>query len=102
MPRHGTLLLAALLLATPGAAAACLAGAPAPCPPRLQGDPGAPVAPLTREDLNARIGLPGPPIVDAVRRDVKRSWEAVRRRPPPLAIAHPPGRPHVRAKGEMP
>ena len=93
--------LAALLLSAP-AAIACTPGSLVACPPGTAPDPGARIRPLTRDDLNARIGTPGPPITDEVARDTARTWEAVRRASEAPVIAYPRARPHMRAKGEMP
>jgi hypothetical protein len=95
-------LLAALLLAAPGPAVACTPGSLAACPPGIAPDPRARLGPLTRDDLNARIGTPGPPVADEVARDTARTWEAVRRQSQEPVIAYPRTRPHMRAKGEMP
>jgi len=100
---RATLRLSALLiLAAPASAMACTApGNPPRCPPGLPLDPALRLGPMTRDDVNALIGTPGPPIVDQVTRDTARTWEAIRRSPPPV-IAYPPARPHMEGKGETP
>lgn len=98
MPARKAVLLAALLFAAPGVSMGCIRGSLGTCLP----EPGTRIAPLSREDLNARIGNPGPPVLDAVRRDMARTWEAVRRRPQPPAIAYQPSSPQDGTKGDTP
>jgi hypothetical protein len=92
-------LVAASLIAAAPAGWACTAtGVASPCPGAR--DFGFPtrMAPLGRADIEARIGTPGPPIVDEVTRDVSRAWTAVRRHPQPPALLDPvrPGGPATR------
>jgi hypothetical protein len=58
--------------------------------------------PLTRDDINARIGPPGAPISRDVTADTARSWEAVRRQPRPPAIASPSDPTEAERKGDRP
>jgi hypothetical protein len=95
-------LLAAVLIALPGAALACIPGNRVTCPPGIAPDPGRPIAPLTRADINARIGTPGAPIGDKVTEDTARTWEAVRRQPRAPAIVYPHSDSHIPRKGGTP
>ena len=58
--------------------------------------------PLTREDINARIGTPGAPIGGAVTTDTDRTWEAVRRQPRRPVIANPADPSDREPRGERP
>jgi hypothetical protein len=91
---------AAIVLATATAATACVATGIAPCPGTSAFD--IRTGPLTRAEIDARIGTPGAPIADAVTQDVSRTWEAVRRRPAHPVIAYPAERAQTERKGETP
>jgi hypothetical protein len=96
-------LAAILLLSTlPVPAAACIPGGAIRCAPPGALAPEARLGPMTREDINALVNLPGPAVTEAVRRDTARTWEAVRRQSLPPAIAYPPDPSHMELKGGMP
>lgn len=95
--------VAALLAATAPPALACTAtGGTSRCPGGVEPELGARLPPLTREDINARIGAPGTPVVRDVTSDVSRTWQAVRRPLRPPAIAYPGEPAHDGAKGDTP
>jgi hypothetical protein len=91
-----------LLSALPMPAAACIPGGAVRCTPPGTLDPGAQVGPMTRQDIDALIDLPGPAVTEAVRRDTARTWDTVRRQYLPPAIAYPPDASHMEQKGGMP
>jgi hypothetical protein len=91
-----------VMVLAPAGAHACTPGAgPARCPGTISVWDNR-TQPLTREDINARIGTPGAPIGGAVTADTSRTWNAVRRQPRRPVIAYPADPPHMERKGEMP
>jgi hypothetical protein len=103
-PRAGWLLPVALLLASAGPAApqACRPGlGPAACAGTSSVWDNR-TRPLTRQDIDARIGAPRAPVAREVTADTARSWQAVRRQPRPPVIAYPSDPPQMERKGDMP
>ncbi len=99
----GTALTAALLcaaLATP--ASACFPGGAVRCAPPGTLDPHGRVGGLTRADIDALVNLPGPAVTEAVRRDIARTWDAVRRQSLPPVIAYPADPSHMDRTGGKP
>jgi hypothetical protein len=91
-----------LVLGMSTAALACIPGGAVRCAPPGTLDPGARIGPMTRQDIDALIDLPGPAVTEAVRRDTARTWNTVRGQYLPPVIAYPPDAPHMEQKGGMP
>jgi hypothetical protein len=101
--RHWLPIAALLAAAAAPPTLACTAtGGTLRCPGGVEPELGARLPALTREDINARIGAPGTPVVRDVTRDVSRTWEAVRRPLRPPAIAYPGEPAQDMAKGDTP
>jgi hypothetical protein len=103
-PEKAWLTVAAVVLLStlPVPALACIPGGAIRCAPPGTLDPELRLGPMTRQDIDALIDLPGPAVTEAVRRDTDPTWEAVRRQSLPRAIANPPDPPHMDGKGRMP
>jgi hypothetical protein len=91
-----------LVSALPMPAAACIPGGAVRCAPPGTLDPAARIGPMTRQDIDRLIDLPGPAVTEAVRRDTARTWDTVRGQYLPPVIAYPPDPSHMEPKGGMP